>query len=97
MVDQMADEIDGIMEFLTEYMSTGEFDKVDNILESVDVTTMPTELLLTYLTSTFLIRDHIEYSKFYDRVATFLASKYPDRWEGMIHGLWPICKSRIPL
>lgn len=80
-------EIDHIYEVMSELMVEGRFASINSILNDLNVAETPTEVLLGYLTSVFLVRDEIKYPEFKSRVAYVLQARHPNKWDAMMHGL----------
>jgi hypothetical protein len=81
------DRINSIFAVMSQLIVDAHFDVIDNILDSIDVSDTPIEVLIAYLTSTFMIRNLTRYGQFKARVVDYLKIKYPNEWYGMVGGL----------
>ncbi len=88
MLDELDIQIDKIYDTYNILMKIGDFFTIDAQLESIDVSVVPVEVLLTYLTASSWAKPYLKNRVgFYERVRWFLKFKYPHRWRNMLHGL----------
>ncbi len=80
--------LDILYEELDEALIAGQFEEVDIYLRHVNVSRYRVEILIGFLTITFVWKDSLkERAGFYDRVKARVEKSYPDREEKILMGL----------
>ena len=85
--DFLDDSIDIVFDKLDEYLCAGEFSRVDDFLDKVDINRLDCNLIVAVLSITFQATEELKnWDKFFDVCEELLREKYPERFEGMLKG-----------